>query len=158
AAGPRKAGHEVSLEWVRDPHENDGDGTGLLLQDLDHASTRCQDDVRLQTHKVRDVGPHAVEVVTRPPLFDMQIDSFHPAQSAQLLSQNTDARLYICILCGVVHKHAETPNPRGLLPPRRQRPRRRRGAEEREEGAAVHRCADHSITSSVSASSLAGTS
>ena len=50
------------------------------------------------------------------------------------------------------HRH------RRLLRPRRQRPRRRRAAEEGDELAASHRCSYHSITSSVMASSDGGTS
>src|SRR5262245_27646399 len=45
---------------------------------------------------------------------------------------------------------------RQLLRPCRQRPRRRRGAEEGEEGTAVHGCPHHSITSSAKASSGSG--
>src|SRR5262249_42251354 len=46
---------------------------------------------------------------------------------------------------------------RPLLRPRRERPRCRRGAEEGEEGAAVHGVPHHSITSSAATCSVSGT-
>src|SRR5262245_18019754 len=54
-------------------------------------------------------------------------------------------------------QHADAPQPSVLLRPRRQRPRRRRCAKDGEEGAAVHVCPRHSITSSAMASSEGGT-
>src|SRR5262245_41248942 len=59
---------------------------------------------------------------------------------------------------GVRQPKEETADHRhpGLLRPYRQRPHRRRGAEEREEGAAVHGCSRHSITSSAMASNVGG--
>src|SRR5262249_53510898 len=55
-------------------------------------------------------------------------------------------------------KSPNPPHPVGLLRPRRQRPRRRRGAEKGEEGAAVHQCPHHSITSSAMANTVGGIS
>ena len=52
-----------------------------------------------------------------------------------------------------VHEHADAPHPLGLLRARRERPRRRRTAEQRDELAPLH-----SITSSARASSVGGTS
>ena len=51
------------------------------------------------------------------------------------------------------HEHADAPHPLALLRPRRDRPRRRRAAEQRDELAPFH-----SITSSARASSDGGTS
>src|SRR4029077_18256120 len=55
----------------------------------------------------------------------------------------------------------QPPDPLDCIGPLRachDRPSCRRAAEEREEGAAVHQVPDHSITSSVRASSVGGTS
>ena len=50
------------------------------------------------------------------------------------------------------HEHADTPHLLGLLPPRRERPCRRRATEKRDELASLH-----SITVSARASSVGGT-
>ena len=54
---------------------------------------------------------------------------------------------------GLVDEYADPPNPLRLLRVRRERPRHRRAAEQRELAAGAH-----SITSSASARSLSGTS
>src|SRR5262245_36256996 len=55
------------------------------------------------------------------------------------------------------HQHTDPPHPLALLRARRERPRRRRAAEERDEVAALH-LRGHSMTSSARASSCGGTS
>ena len=59
-----------------------------------------------------------------------------------------DAGLRFRIIRSEGHEHADAPHPLGLLRPRRERPRGRRAAEQRDELAALH-----SITSSATASS-----
>ena len=56
------------------------------------------------------------------------------------------------IVRGCGHEHADAPHPLALLRARRERPRRRRAAEQRDELAPLH-----SITSSARASSDGGT-
>src|SRR5262249_17421118 len=63
------------------------------------------------------------------------------------------AGLILWIVGGAGHQHADTPSTLCPLRPRRERPRRRRTAEQRDELAAIH-----SITSSARASSVAGIS
>src|SRR5262249_21994287 len=60
------------------------------------------------------------------------------------------------VVLGARQQRADAPHAPVLLPPRRERPRRRRGAEEGNERATVHGCG-HSITSSAMASSCGGT-
>src|SRR5262249_2193303 len=69
------------------------------------------------------------------------------------LHKRLDPALCFQIILGVPHQHADTPHPLALLRARRERPRRRRAAEQRDELAAPH-----SMTSSASVSRLAGIS
>ena len=69
-----------------------------------------------------------------------------------MLPERCQAGLAFCITLETAHQHAEAPHPLGLLRVRRQRPRRRRAAEQRDKLAPPH-----SITSSARASSVGGT-
>ncbi len=75
-----------------------------------------------------------------------------PAQLLQPLQERRDAGLTFRIVRGAGHEHADAPHPLALLRARRERPRRRRAAEQRDELAPLH-----SITSSARASSVGGT-
>ena len=70
----------------------------------------------------------------------------------QPLQERPDAGLTFRIVRGCGQEHADAPHALGLLRARRERPRRRRAAEQRDELAPVH-----SITSSARASSVGGT-
>jgi hypothetical protein len=61
-----------------------------------------------------------------------------PAQLLQPLQERRDAGLSFRIVRGQVHKHADPTRPLALLRPRRERPRDRRAAEQRDELAALH--------------------
>src|SRR5215472_16896376 len=69
-----------------------------------------------------------------------------PAQLLQPLMESCVARLTFRIIGGIIHEHADAPHPLFLLREHRQRPRRRRAAEQRDKRAPLH-----SITSSARA-------
>src|SRR5262249_20750351 len=71
----------------------------------------------------------------------------------QPLQERCEARLHFRIVRGQAHEDANASHSLGLLRARRQRPRSRRAAEQRDEVAALH-----SITSSARASTAEGTS
>src|SRR5262245_43739980 len=88
----------------------------------------------------------------RPTILDRQGATLDPAEFAQSLNKGGCP-------CTPGRRRARSKEPndrhlRWLLRPRRERPRRRRAAEQRDELAAPN----HSITSSARASSVAGTS
>ena len=56
-----------------------------------------------------------------------------PAQLLQPLQERRDAGLKFRIVRGCVQEHADAPHPLGLLRARRERPRSRRAAEQRDE-------------------------
>ena len=78
--------------------------------------------------------------------------SAHP-ELLKSLPERRDAGLSFRVALGEGHQHADAPHAIGLLRARRERPRSRRAAEQRDELAALH-----SITSSARASSVGGTS
>src|SRR5262249_16773452 len=138
-------------------HEYDRDCSGQLLYDGDNTLPSGEDHIWLKADDLRHIGPHAVQIVGRPAQVDPDIFAFPPPELAQLLPKDRDALLPFGIAFGIRHHYADPSRSARLLRPRRQRPRRGRGAEEGEEGAAVHGFACHSITSSARTSSVGGT-
>src|SRR6516162_5938962 len=94
----------------------------------------------------------AVNVARSPVIVRPEVTSFRPTQVLQRLAERRNARLCLRITLGKAHQHADPSRPTGLLRVRRERPRRRRAADERDELAPPH-----SITSSARASRLSGT-
>src|SRR5262249_47496401 len=89
----------------------------------------------------------------KPAQRDTQIAPLLPAERAEPLDQGGGVRMPHGVIWRS-HQHAEAAHPVALLRARRERPRSRSAADERDELAPLH----HSITSSASASRLAGTS
>src|SRR5262249_34331722 len=98
------------------------------------------------------IGMHETEVGGAPAHFKLQILTVDPSELAQSLHERRQICLPLIARCSSVHEHA---NPLRLLGPCRQRPGRSRGAEEGEEGGAVHGGV-HSITSSARPRSVSG--
>src|SRR5215469_15266195 len=83
---------------------------------------------------------------------DADIAAFRPSTLFQPLPECREASLGLRIVLGERHEHADAPHSLALLRARRERPRDRPAAEERDELATLH-----SITSSASASNLSDT-
>src|SRR5262245_14314919 len=90
--------------------------------------------------------------VAGPAILNREVMSLDPSQLPEAIFKRDHARLCLRIVGDKTHQHADPPHPLGLRP-RRERPRRRRAADEGDELAAVH-----SIASSTLASSCGGTS
>ena len=78
-------------------------------------------------------------------IIDLDVAAFRPPQILQPLAERGDPCLPLCIGLGKRRKHADAPDPFALLRPRRERPHRRRAAEQRDELAPLqwielHRC------------------
>jgi len=70
---------------------------------------------------------------------DAQVMTFDPAELLQALQQREQPLARFRILSGSGHEHAKAPSAAQLLlRPRRERPHRRRAAEQRDEIAAFH--------------------
>src|SRR5215831_419210 len=106
----------------------------------------CHDHVDLEPHEVgRDLGREVVPAL-RPAHVDIYVAVFDPAKFAEPRGEGGEPHAGRRLRAG-----AEEPNSHGLaalLRTRRERPRGRRAAEQRDEVAALH-----SITSSARASS-----
>src|SRR5262249_1424588 len=91
-------------------------------------------------------------VARRPTLVELNIPALGPSHPCQFLPESPNVRLRFRVTFRVGHQDANPPHLTGLLPVRRERPRRR-AAEQRDELAALH-----SITPSARASNCPGTS
>src|SRR5215831_15197896 len=105
-----------------------------------------------ERNQFRRASANLVGFGSGPVRVDAHVASDDPARFCQALVERPEPRLIIDIVCGCGKQHADAPNPVRLLRARRERPRRRSAAEQRDELAALH-----SITSSAVASSLSGT-
>src|SRR5262249_48698409 len=99
------------------------------------------------------VFAHGRGLAVSPAIVDLHILSDCPARLLQGLRESRQASVPFRIVRGKRREHADAPYLLRPLPPRRERPRRYCGAEQRDEVAAVHW-----ITSAARASNIAGTS
>ena len=97
--------------------------------------------------RMRSASPAAQRVSIRTLRPSVQPNSCSPCRNAATRACPSGSS------AASAHEHADAPHPLGLLRARRERPRRRRAAEQRDELAPPH-----SITSSARASSVGGTS
>src|SRR5262249_43819222 len=112
----------------------------------------CHDDFRRKRDQFFRVSANPRRITATPSDFKLHIAIFGPTQLMQQLYEHRETSLLGCRF-GRTHEHADPSHPVGLLRPRRERPRRRSAAQQRDELAPLH-----SITSSARASTLAGIS
>src|SRR6516164_8765680 len=112
-----------------------------------------QDDIRGERDQFRRVFAHVVSVAAAPAVIDTDVLADSPTRLLKTLRKRREAGQPLRIVRLHSHQHADASHPLGLLRARRERPRDRRAAEQRDELAALH-----SITSSAVPSSVAGTS
>src|SRR5262249_51520890 len=130
----------------------DRDRTRQFRQDRNDTIANDNNDVRIQRNEIRSIGPHQIHVARRPTLVELNIPALGSSHPCQFLPESPNVRLRFRVTFRVGHQDASPPHLTGLLPVRRERPRRR-AAEQRDELAALH-----SITPSARASNCAGTS
>src|SRR5262249_53623881 len=123
--------------------EYDWDGRSHLLCCRDSGPS-CEDDIHLETDELGCDFAIALVASLRPAILDSDGAALDPAKFTQPLHEGRGPRI-------PVQRRARPEKPDGrqlrLLRARRERPRRRRAAEERDEIAAFH-----SITSSATSS------
>ena len=103
------------------------------------ASPTGQDDIRRERDQFRRVSTGSVGIARPPAIVDPHVAADGPAQFLQPLQERSDAGLRFRIVRDQVREHADATHPLGLLRARRERPRSRRAAEERDELAPFHR-------------------
>jgi hypothetical protein len=116
-------------------------------------TTTGQYDVGAEDNQFRRVFANALGIARAPADVDANVATVGPAQLRQRLCERQYAPLRCRIIRRETHEQADAPHALALLRTRRERPRGRRAAEQRDEGAPCH-----SITSSARASTLAGIS
>ena len=133
ATGPRQALDEARADRIGDMHEHDRHGAGRLQQRPQRGAASGQDDVRCERDQFRRVSANAISIARAPAVFDPHVAADAPAQLLQPLRERGDADGSFRIVGSHAHQHADAPHPLALLRPRRERPRRRRAAEQRDE-------------------------
>src|SRR5262249_16150716 len=109
--------------------------------------------VRCARHQFCRVMARALGIAGTPANVDLQIATHTPAQLLQRVNEGFDTSLCFRVVGCKRRQHTNPPHALGLLRARRERPCRRRAAEQCHELAPLH-----SITSSARASSVGGTS
>src|SRR5262249_9082219 len=137
--------------------EDDRDGAGFALEGLHHRSDAGEDQVGCRSDELGRVFLEELGVARGPAVLEADVVAFLPAELLHRLPERREPRLRFGVALGSGRDDPDPPHPFGLLRPRRERPSRRRAAEQRYEVAALH-LRDHSITSSARASSVGGNS
>src|SRR5262249_35949654 len=142
------------LDWIASSGEHKGNGLGCRhgSQSRSTASGRG-DHVDLAAGQISRKGRQSIVLVFCKTVFDRRVAGLDISGFTQAASERGGEVGRI-----ISAERVQEPNRRHgrLLRARRERPRRRRAAEQRYERAALHRCS-HSITSSARASRLSGT-
>jgi len=123
AARPREAVDKACADRVRHGDEHDRDRACLSLQCGGDWSRLCEDDVGLRSYQLFGQRLH-VGAGWRITTLDMDGAAVRPPEFFKLLPERCYRRIV------EAQKHADTRYSVGLLPARRQRPRRR-AADER---------------------------
>src|SRR5262249_31808815 len=146
-----KAGDETQPDRVFPDNEDDGDCCGRRLSCQPRTSIERRDHGDLSANQFGRQRRQSIDLIVSPAVFDCYVLTLDIAGILQALPKSAQTLGRPVRRCGV-----EEPNNRHrrLLRARRQRPRRRCTAEQRDERAALH----HSITSSAVARSVDGTS
>src|SRR5262245_2168799 len=97
------------------------------------------------------MAAHQPKIAGGPAELEAAVSAVDPAELPQRSHKRRHAGLNFRVSLGPRHQHTDPPHPIGLLRARRERPRHRHAAEQRDELAPLH-----SITSSASASNLSG--
>src|SRR5262249_40232959 len=135
------------------------DGACDLLHGDDRWWAAAQDDVRSLCDQLRGAFAEPVRVAQTPAIVDAHVATVDPAVGLKPLHECRCASLAFRITRRQgAQEETDPPHPFTLLPPRPNRPHRRRAAEEGEEAAAVYGLALHSITSSARSRIEVGTS
>ena len=111
--------------------------SGFARERNSHRGRPGDDDLGSERNQLFRERPHPINVAGRPAVLDFHIASVAPAQVLQPLPKRHDLVLRDRIACSQAHQHADLTHALGLLRARRERPRRRRAAKQRDELAPV---------------------
>src|SRR5262249_52351010 len=146
----RQIRNEAAADRVGDVGEDDRDGAGFALEGLHHRSDAGEDQVA-RSDELGRVFLKELGVARGPAVLEADVVAFLPAELLHRLPERREPRLRFGVALGSGRDDPDPPHPVRLLRARRERPRRRRAAEQCDELASFH-----SITSSAIASSPGG--
>ena len=152
ATRPRQAFDESGADGFGDIHEHDRHLARHLQQRHQRRVSIDHDDIRCQRDQFRRAPAQKFVVVRTDAVLDLDVAPHDPSQLLQTLTKSCHASLPFRIVRGPRGEHPDAPHALALLRPRRERPRGRRAAKQRDELPPFH-----SITSSASESSVGGT-
>src|SRR5262245_57616705 len=149
AAGPRQAGHEGAADHVVG-HGDDWDRLRRALRGSDGGVAEGDNEIDVLRDKFASQRRRALAEPLGPNEQEADVASLFPADRLHVASERLGECFEAVLVIGPQYAdHGDA----ALLRGRRERPRRRRAAEQRDELAAFH-----SITSSARASTIGGTS
>src|SRR5262249_30990180 len=113
-------------------------GPGRLLQFRNDKGIVAKEQVGVERNQLCRKRPSPAGIAPSKAHIDSQVAPAGPSQTRQCAFEFREGGLPLRIILTAADQSADPPHALALLRPRRQRPRRSRGAEEREEGAAVN--------------------
>src|SRR5262249_23449174 len=137
-ARPREAVDIARPNRVADPHEHDGYCAGRLLQRSQARASKGEHNVRRESEQFLGISAKAAGIAHCPAIIDAEVAAVDPAQVAQSLLKGSTPQSRLWIIGGERHQYAHAPHLFRLLRARRERPRGRRAAEQRDERAPPH--------------------
>src|SRR5262249_50048500 len=153
AARPRQARDKAAADRIDNVRENDGDGACLLLERRGRERAARKDEIGRKHDEFLREPPCRLGVEPHPAVVELNVATLRPSELLKPLAECGEECLIFGVVLGRRHQHADSPHAAAPLRARRERPRRRRAAEQRDELAAFH-----SITLSARSTSGAGTS
>ena len=138
AARARQACDQAGADRIGDLCEDDRYAAGLLQQRLQRQRAADQDHVRIEAHELFRLGADAPGVGAAPAIVDAGVAAVGPPQLLQRLPERREIGLHCWIVLGERIQHANPSDAVGLLRARREGPRCRRAAEQRDELAPFH--------------------
>ena len=133
AARPRQAVDDSRRRPDRRPRGTRSARCGSPAATPPRAIAVSQNDVRRERDQFRCVSANGVDVVAAPAGIDPHVAADRSSPIAAAPAGTPDAGLIFRIVRGAGHEHADAPHALGLLRARRERPRGRRAAEQRDE-------------------------
>ena len=138
AFGPGNVFHQTNGGRVAAPGKDNRDGLRCLLQRARRQSPPGDDHVGRERDELHRGRPQSICIGNAETSLDLQVATFNPTQLGQRLAQRGPNRLEprIAVIIGI--QPTEQWHAPVRLRARRERPRRRRAAEERDEVAPFH--------------------
>src|SRR5262245_50425430 len=132
STGTRQAVNEACTDRIGNNRKHDRYSAGRLQHGSYAGAAVREDDVWRERGQLRSLLANAFGL-DRKANIDLHIDANRPAQWLQALQKSRDAGLSLRVSRGRCHEHADASRLFGALRPRRDRPRRRSAAEQRDE-------------------------